>query len=353
MRANAIVQEGKSFAAKEVDLPLLQEHQVYVRVNHAAFNPTDRLALDVNAFGDGAVLGCDFAGEVVEAHPSVTKFAKGSRIAGFIWGARILSRMKDYRFKFQKISAPRRQAQFLLRLTQLGWRCSPRTALAFRETLRMKTRFLSVVEVVSIHISKDIAKRTDIVKAVVGYFAIQLANLHGYMVITTCSPRNFNRVKAAGATHVIDYNDEQAIARIREAVPNLEHVFDTIGNATSSATASNALKDSTGRLCTVRPGKANTENVPSTVEVSDVFVFTAFPTAHTYREKAHWPVNIPNHELSIDLHDQLPKLLDEGDLRPPSKNILGSLSPNTIAQAMDLNRDGKVSAEKIVFKVDY
>ncbi|KAJ0344496.1 hypothetical protein COL154_010283 [Colletotrichum chrysophilum] len=262
MRANAIVQEGKSFAAKEVDLPLLQEHQVYVRVNHAAFNPTDRLALDVNAFGDGAVLGCDFAGEVVEAHPSVTKFAKGSRIAGFIWGG-------------------------------------------------------------------------------------EIPGLGAY------SPRNFNRVKAAGATHVIDYNDEQAIARIREAVPNLEHVFDTIGNATSSATASNALKDSTGRLCTVRPGKANTENVPSTVEVSDVFVFTAFPTAHTYREKAHWPVNIPNHELSIDLHDQLPKLLDEGDLRPPSKNILGSLSPNTIAQAMDLNRDGKVSAEKIVFKVDY
>ncbi|KAJ0267974.1 hypothetical protein COL940_013843 [Colletotrichum noveboracense] len=232
MRANAIVQEGKSFAAKVVDLPLLQEHQVYVRVSHAAFNPTDRLALDVNAFGDGAVLGCDFAGEVVEAHPSVTKFAKGSSIAGFIWGA------------------------------------------------------------------------------VVGYFAIQLAKLHGYKVITTCSPRNFNRVKAAGATHVIDYNDEQAIARIRKAVPNLEYVLDTIGNATSSATASKALKDSTGRLCTVRPGKANTENVPSTVEVSDVFVFTAFPTAHTYRAKAHWP-------------------------------------------AMDLNRDGNVSAEKIVFKVDY
>ncbi|KAI8300583.1 Trans-enoyl reductase ACTTS2 [Colletotrichum sp. SAR11_240] len=90
MRANAIVQEGKSFAAKEVDLPLLQEHQVYVRVSHAAFNPTDLgLALDVNAFGGGAVLGCDFAGEVVEAHPSVTKFAKGSRIAGFIWGGEI------------------------------------------------------------------------------------------------------------------------------------------------------------------------------------------------------------------------------------------------------------------------
>ncbi|KAI8169931.1 Trans-enoyl reductase [Colletotrichum sp. SAR 10_70] len=153
----------------------------------------------------------------------------------------------------------------------------------------MEARFLSGVEVVSIHIAKDIAKRTDSVKAVVGYFAIQLAKLHGYKVITTCSPRNFDGVKVAGATHVFDYNDEEAIARIREAVPNLEYVFDTIGNATSSANASKALKDSTGRLCTVRPGKANTENVPSTVEVSDVFVFTAFPTAHSYRGNAHWP----------------------------------------------------------------
>ncbi|KAF4831714.1 Trans-enoyl reductase ACTTS2 [Colletotrichum siamense] len=345
MRANAIVQEGKSFAAKEVDLPLLQEHQVYVRVSHAAFNPTDRLALDVNAFGDGAVLGCDFAGEVVEAHPSVTKFAKGSGIAGFIWGGEIpgLGAYSSHTIADERLS---------FKIPE-----SISAAEASTVLLAANTAWLALFSPDCLSLPRNPSNGDPILiwggSSVVGYFAIQLAKLHGYKVITTCSPRNFDGVKVAGATHVFDYNDEEAIARIREAVPNLEYVFDTIGNATSSANASKALKDSTGRLCTVRPGKANTENVPSTVEVSDVFVFTAFPTAHSYRGKAHWPVNIPNHELSIDLHDQLPKLFDEGDLRPPNVNILGSLSPNTVAQAMDLNRDGKVSAEKVVFKVDY
>ncbi|KAF0325747.1 zinc-binding oxidoreductase [Colletotrichum asianum] len=344
MRANAIVQEGKSFAAKEVDLPLLQEHQLYVRVSHAAFNPTDRLALDVNAFGDGAVLGCDFAGEVVEAHPSVTKFANGSEIAGFIWGGEIpglgaysTHTIADERLSFQipeNISA----------------------AEASTVPLAANTAWLALFSSDCLGLPPNSSNEAPVLiwggSSIVGYFTIQLAKLHGYKVITTCSPRNFDKIKAAGATHVFDYSDERLIESIREAVPDLEHVFDTIGNATSSATASKALKESTGRLCTVRPGKANTEDLPSTVEVSDVFVFTAFPTAHTYRGKAHWPVNIPNHELSMDLHGQLPKLLHEGDLRPPSVNILGSLSPNTVAQAMDLNRERKISAEKIVFKVD-
>ena len=54
----------------------------------------------------------------------------------------------------------------------------------------------------------------------------------------------------------------------------------------------------------------------------------------------------------MDLHAQLSKLLREGDVRPPSVKLLDTLSPNTVAQAMDLNRDGKISAEKVVFTVD-
>ncbi|EQB49313.1 hypothetical protein CGLO_11346 [Colletotrichum gloeosporioides Cg-14] len=344
MRANAIVQEGRSLVAKEVSLPSLKEHQLYVRISHAAFNPTDRLALDVNAFGDGAVLGCDFAGEVVEAHPSVSKFANGSKIAGFIWGGEIpglgaysTHTIADERLSFhipENISAPE----------------------ASTIPLAANTAWLALFSSDCLGLPRNSSNGASVLiwggSSVVGYFAVQLARLHGYEVITTCSPQNFDKVKSAGATLAFDYNDEEVISRIREAVPDLEHVFDTIGNASSSAAASKPLKDSTGRLCTVRPGKANTESVPATVDVSDVFVFTAFPTAHTYRGKAHWPVNIPNHKLSLDLHDQLPKLLHEGALRPPSVKILGSLSPNTVAQAMDLNRDGKISAEKIVFKVD-
>lgn len=140
---------------------------------------------------------------------------------------------------------------------------------------------------------REVNKSTKLtLTAAVGYFAIQLAKLHNIEVATTCSSRNFEWVKKAGATHVFDYNDPDVISKIREALPNLKHIFDTIGNTTSSATSAQAINGDGGVLCTVRPGKANTQDVPSYVKVTDVFVFTAFPTPHDYRGLAHWPVSI-------------------------------------------------------------
>lgn len=97
---------------------------------------------------------------------------------------------------------------------------------------------------------------------------------------------------------MFDYNDPDVISKVKTALPDLGRVFDTIGNATSSATATEAISNPEAVLCTVRPGKANTQNVPSHVKVTDVFVFTAFPTEHNYRNVAHWPVSI----LDSDLH---------------------------------------------------
>ncbi|KAL9949011.1 hypothetical protein ACHAO3_007185 [Verticillium nonalfalfae] len=178
-----------------------------------------------------------------------------------------------------------------------------------------------------------------------------MARLHGHAVITTCSPRNFELARRAGATHVFDYNDPEVTAKIRSAAPDLAHVFDTIGSATSSATACEAIDGRPGVLCTVRPGKANTGNVPQNVQVTDVFVFTAFPTPHSYRGAAHWPINMPDHELSVELYDQLPTLLAEGKLVPPAVKVVGELGPETVAEAMNLNRSGKISGEKLCFKL--
>ncbi|KAM0639172.1 hypothetical protein ACHAQF_006959 [Verticillium nonalfalfae] len=200
--------------------------------------------------------------------------------------------------------------------------------------------------VLSFRIYKHTADETT-----VGYFAIQMARLHGHAVITTCSPRNFELARRAGATHVFDYNDPEVTAKIRSAAPDLAHVFDTIGSATSSATACEAIDGRPGVLCTVRPGKANTGNVPQNVQVTDVFVFTAFPTPHSYRGAAHWPINMPDHELSVELYDQLPTLLAEGKLVPPAVKVVGELGPETVAEAMNLNRSGKISGEKLCFKL--
>lgn len=43
--ATAVVQQQSDLVSTDVELPQLQAHQVYVRVEYAAFNPTDRTSL--------------------------------------------------------------------------------------------------------------------------------------------------------------------------------------------------------------------------------------------------------------------------------------------------------------------
>lgn len=115
--------------------------------------------------------------------------------------------------------------------------------------------------------------------------------MHDFKVITTCSERNFDLVKSLGAHHVLDYRNPDVVKKIREVIPDLEYVFDTIGNFESSKLASSALKETGGKLCTVRPGKANTESVSEQTTVTDVLVWTAFLKDHKYKD-FFWPVSV-------------------------------------------------------------
>lgn len=126
--------------------------------------------------------------------------------------------------------------------------------------------------------------------ASVGLYAIQFAALHGFKVVTTCSPRHFDRVKSLGADYAFDYRAEDVVSSIKKAVPGLGYVFDTIGASQSSATASQVIGEQGGVLCTVRPGKADTEGVTERTKVTDVLVWTAFLKDHRYGD-FFWPVS--------------------------------------------------------------
>ncbi|KLO97441.1 toxD protein [Fusarium fujikuroi] len=343
MESIAILQKGKGLTQANVNLPPLKEHQVYVKVEHAAFNPTDRLALDVNAFGDDAVLGCDFAGKVVDVHSTVTKLKPGDSIAGFVWGGEIkgLGAYSMYTIADERLSF------------KIPENINP--AEASSVPLAANTAWLALFsdDCLALNANKAASKTPLLIwggNTTVGYFAIQIAKLYNIEVATTCSPKNFDKMRQAGATYVFDYNDEDVISKIGSALPNLQHVFDTVGNETSSATAASSVSQPEGVLCTVRPGKANTQDVPSHVKVTDVFVFTAFPTEHSYRGKAHWPVKMNDHKLSADFHSQLETLLGNGCLKPSPVRLMGQLSPSSVERAMDLNRQGSISGEKLVFE---
>lgn len=136
--------------------------------------------------------------------------------------------------------------------------------------------------------------------ASVGLYAIQLAALSGLEVVTTCSPKHADLVCSYGAKHVFDYKDQKVVEKIQTVALSLRHASDTIGNPNSSLTASRALQGGAGGLCTVRPGKANTENVTAGTYVTDVLVWTAFLKDHSYG-KFKWPISSPCIYLELDV----------------------------------------------------
>ena len=76
-----------------------------------------------------------------------------------------------------------------------------------------------------------------------GLFGLQFARLSGCRVLTTCSPRNFQLVKALGAHEVFDYhNSDACAAAIRTATKdNLLYAFDCVSEGSSLQICAEAL----------------------------------------------------------------------------------------------------------------
>ena len=198
-----------------------------------------------------------------------------------------------------------------------------------------------------------------------GHYTIQLAHIYSIPVVTVCSPKHFELCKKLGATHVFDYHDADVVQKIKSAAPDIQHVFDCIGNENSSVTASQAVSQKGGVLCTVRPGKVFTEKVVSHVKVTDVLVWTVFLKDHQYRE-LKWPVrpNIsnkgslaheiqassPDHKLGIELFEKIPGWLQDGTLRTNISKVLpGGL--DAVREGFQMHRDGKISGFKLVYEL--
>ena len=88
--------------------------------------------------------------------------------------------------------------------------------------------------------------------AAVGHFAIQLAHLAGYKIVSTASPRNHDLVRSLGADVVFDYRDPDVVAKIKAATgDSLKIAFDTISETDSQRISAAALSPSGGKLAVI------------------------------------------------------------------------------------------------------
>ncbi|KKY25000.1 putative alcohol dehydrogenase [Phaeomoniella chlamydospora] len=159
-----------------------------------------------------------------------------------------------------------------------------------------------------------------------------------FSVATICFPYNFDVAKSMGAKHVFDYHSSTVVEDIKKALPNLQYVFDTVGDESSSVTSSKAIRAQGGVFCTVRPTGDYCKEINSRVKVTPVLVFTAFLKPHQHKT-AKWPASEEDHSLSAELFDSLLQWLQDGAVKPNKPKLMGGL--DKVPEGFQLYRDNR------------
>jgi NADPH:quinone reductase-like Zn-dependent oxidoreductase len=190
---------------------------------------------------------------------------------------------------------------------------------------------------------------SDFILASIGRFAIQIAAIYRFRVITTCGRTNFDTLRSLGAHYVLNYHDKDVLAHIRNIAPNLEYAFDAVGSSSSLATVSEALGKNGGNICTIRPNTIHALALPPQVKATEVRLARAFLQMHMF-EGMPSPPSLNDHHLASNLFKILPNWLQDGIIRPDNPRILaGGLG--AVQEGFNRDYSGRPLGYKIIYQV--
>lgn len=203
-----------------------------------------------------------------------------------------------------------------------------------------------------------------------GQFAIQLLRLSGYKIVTTASPRNFELIKSLGADAVFDYRDPEVVSKIKAATgDSITNVLDAISVKDTQRISAASVAPSGGKVVLVLrrpPGVTDRKDVdfhgaclgPGLSLVlssgrpsfsAETVIYTALGRAFAW-PWADYPVSDEDRAHMVQFLKKVPVLLKDGSIKPvPVKLWEGGLG--AIPDGLQYMREGKVSAEKIVYRV--
>ncbi|KAF7936234.1 uncharacterized protein EAE98_002453 [Botrytis deweyae] len=336
---------------QRIPIPRLRDDYILVKTIAVAINPTDWQTVDEKSSPrtkGPMLLGCDFAGIVVEIGKGVEKeWSGGERIAGMAHGgndiepgdgtfATYIVVKGDVAFHIPDTINFEEAASLGVEVTTV--------ALEFYKYLSLPLLTFPL------SMPNSESKLPLLIyggSSATGKLAIQFAKLSGLQVITTSSPRNFELLKSLGADHVLDYHDPSCGAEIRSFTKNkLHHVFDTIATQSSSQICADALSTSGENIYVNLMGIEMPRD-----DVKNIF-FLGYPvTGEEYGiEEESWPAAPEDFELGKRAFVLLERLLENGLIKNhPVKITHGGL--NGILEGMREMQEGKVSGEKLVYRV--
>ncbi|CAF1649675.1 unnamed protein product, partial [Adineta ricciae] len=200
-----VVRENKKLVVEEFDLPKYGPKELLIKVTHVAQNPTDWKHVHFDLAKPGSIVGCDFAGEVVEVgSEAVGNYKKGERVAGCVHGG-----------QDAKLDVRGAYSEYVVQEASLVFRypsdMSPEAASTI--PLASITAALCLFHEMNLPFPPATAQVPVLIWAgstSVGQYAIQLAKAAGCYVITTASAARHDYLKELGADVCFDYKDKNA-----------------------------------------------------------------------------------------------------------------------------------------------
>ncbi|KAI1365715.1 GroES-like protein [Xylaria arbuscula] len=349
-KAIVIAAKGKP-EIRNLPLPKLPEGYILVKVKAVGLNPTDWKAIhnaDESRFGSRS--GCDYAGEVVEVGPGVTKdVKKGDRSSGLVFGASTFApdngafgeyvAVKEHvQLKTPPNVTDEEAATFGVSVTTVGQGLYKSLQLPL-PTTPSKTPLPILIYGGS---------------TATGIYGIKYAKLSGLTVIATASPHNFGLLKSIGADHVFDYKSPTVGADIRALTQNkLKYAWDCTGYGAEICAAALSSLEEGGKpkYGTIIPVKK--EVLEAVNPVVDGPYFTLGYDAYGVPFPRLGVTYVPDQtevDFARNFWEITEQLLASGKLVPlkPEVNRLGSGLEGVVKGLEELRND-RVSGTKLVY----
>ncbi|KAL2849962.1 chaperonin 10-like protein [Aspergillus pseudodeflectus] len=324
-------------------IPTPRNDEILVKTTSVALNPTDWKHIDFLA-PPGVLVGCDYAGVVIEVGTAVKKpFKKGDRICGFVHGSNTLH---------PEVGA---FAEYILVKGDLQYRIPE--GMSFQEAatvgLGVSTSALGLYRSLGLALPTKPVNGKERKQVLVyggstatGTLAIQFAKLSGYEVLTTCSPQHFDRVKGLGADAVFDYNELGSASAIRaQTNDGLTMALDTVSVESSAKYCDLALSSKGGEYSSLLPIKIERENIQS----RSTMAYTVFGERFIFGPK-EIPAQPDDRTFMEKFCGIFEDLLASGKVMVHPRRACNR-GLDGILDGLQLLREGKVSGEKLVYNI--
>ena len=202
----------------------------------------------------------------------------------------------------------------------------------------------------------------------VGLYAIQLAHLAGYKVVTTASTKNHELCKSLGADVVVDvrhsastrfrvtnpypqYKDPNAVSKIKEVTHNSIHAgLDATSEADTQKLSVQTFGPGSGKLVTILPVQEEAQRLRPDVELQITLLYTALGRPVLFARTYQFPASEEDRVHMAQFLKKTSELVKNGQIKPnPTKLFDGGLKG--INAGFKYMIDGKVSGEKIVYRL--